>query len=398
MDMIRWSMGVVTGCKDVEGGFQEVTVYEVESAETDRQSFRAIHEAGAGSGMRALVVGDLVLLNRTSLDLELGSGGFAIVAAILENDQRSASESANLQRSSGHMMKLRYTPFQRAVLAAEEESSPHHRLFQGAGLPEGADLSGIPVMLGELHSMLPIVLCWIKGLRNNQHNRPNTPVRVAYVMSDGGALPLAISNHVRTLRTLGWLAGTVTYGHAYGGDIETVNKFTALLAARHVLQADIIVAALGPGIVGTGTPLGHTAMELGEIANAAAKLDGLPILIPRISFSDLRPRHNGLSHHVLMSLRWAAWTSVTIPIPGDLPQDQRSIIDRQITESLLDHTHRFVPVHGLSDTDIKQALSQYPSTIRTMGRDYEEDPVFFRGVCASAEFAWSCALASPHAR
>src|SRR5690606_14285371 len=96
--------------------------------------------------------------------------------------------------------------------------------------------------------------------------RPN--IKVAYIMSDGGALPLTLSRHAAQLAEMSWLCGTVTYGQAYGGDLETMNKFTALIAARHILQADIIIVCMGPGIAGTGTPLGHTGTEVGELINA----------------------------------------------------------------------------------------------------------------------------------
>ncbi len=101
-------------------------------------------------------------------------------------------------------------------------------------------------------------------------------LRIAYIMSDGGALPLAYSRHVAILKQLSWLSGTVTYGQAYGGDLETMNKFTACIAARHILKADLIIACMGPGIAGTGTPLGHTGIEVGELINCVHQLGGKP--------------------------------------------------------------------------------------------------------------------------
>ena len=41
-------------------------------------------------------------------------------------------------------------------------------------------------------------------------------------MSDQGALPLAFSRSVADLRAGGLLAGTVTVGQAFGGDLEAV--------------------------------------------------------------------------------------------------------------------------------------------------------------------------------
>ena len=64
-------------------------------------------------------------------------------------------------------------------------------------------------------------------------------------MQDGGALPAWFSRTCATLREAGWLAATVTTGQSFGGDLETVTVHTGLLAARHVLGADIAVVAQG---------------------------------------------------------------------------------------------------------------------------------------------------------
>ena len=60
---------------------------------------------------------------------------------------------------------------------------------------------------------------------------------------------------------------------------------------------EAVVASIGPGIVGTGTPLGHGALAAADVANAASALRGRPVLVPRVSFGDERERHRGLSHH-----------------------------------------------------------------------------------------------------
>jgi hypothetical protein len=61
--------------------------------------------------------------------------------------------------------------------------------------------------------------------------------------------------------------------------------------------ADAIVCGIGPGIVGTGSRLGHGALGAAEAANAAAALGGRPILAARASGVDERDRHRGVSHH-----------------------------------------------------------------------------------------------------
>src|SRR4029077_6711465 len=78
-------------------------------------------------------------------------------------------------------------------------------------------------------------------------------IKVAYVMLDGGALPAWFSRTVSMLSDIGWLAGTITVGQAFGGDLEAVTLHSGLLAARHVLGAEVAVVTQGPGGLGTGT-------------------------------------------------------------------------------------------------------------------------------------------------
>src|SRR5206468_4921906 len=135
------------------------------------------------------------------------------------------------------------------VLGADEDDSPHRATLDGA---DGLD--GMPVVTADLHSALPAVVAGAHA------DRPDA--RIAYVMTDGGALPAWFS---RTLSALGGrLAGTVTAGQSFGGDLETTNVHSGLLAARHVLRADIAVVAQGPGNLGTGTRWGFSGVSVGE--------------------------------------------------------------------------------------------------------------------------------------
>src|SRR3954454_23599437 len=194
-------------------------------------------------------VGDRVLLNTTAQDLGLGTGGFALVVALPDRLPDLANER-------GHLMKSRYTPLQAVVLGVDEPDSPHH-----AALRDADDLDGMPVVVADLHSSLPAIVAGAYA------DRPQT--RIAYVMSDGGALPLWFSRTVGGLRAAGALAGTVTVGQAFGGDLEAVTVHTGLLAARHVLGADIAVVTQGPGNLGTGTRWGFSGVAAGEALNAA---------------------------------------------------------------------------------------------------------------------------------
>ncbi len=79
--------------------------------------------------------------------------------------------------------------------------------------------------------------------------------------------------------------------------MECTNIYTGLIAAKEVLKGDITIITMGPGIVGTGTKYGFSGIEQGQIIDAVNTLGGNPIVVPRISFRDLRERHKGMSHH-----------------------------------------------------------------------------------------------------
>lgn len=386
-----------------ESGRQEA-LQQVTVDTGDGQLAPALHDAELLPPLRP---GDRVLLNTTAGALRLGTGGVHFVHAILSRQANFEGTTAHVTpmtpvnpgspataepvpapssalRQEGHIMKLRYTSLQRAVLSAEEEASPHRRLFAEPGT-----LEGMPVLIGELHSMLPIAAAWIRAAELRRRGRADG-CRIAYVMSDAGALPLAFSRHVRQLSGMGWIAGSVTYGHAYGGDLEAVNKFTALLAARRALKADIAIAAMGPGIVGTGTALGYSGIEAGELINAARALGGRPVYIPRVSFADPRERHRGLSHHSLTALTVSAREPALVPLPL-LGREETRRLSRQAAGCRLAERHHVRWVQAPRAEDIGQALALYPEPVTTMGRGLAEDYAFFAAVCAAAEEALTLA-------
>ena len=91
---------------------------------------------------------------------------------------------------------------------------------------------------------------------------------------------------------------------------------TGLLAARHVLGAEVIVVTQGPGNLGTGTRWGFSGVACGEAVNAAAVLGGRPVAALRISDADPRERHRGVSHHSLTSYGRVALARADVVVPG----------------------------------------------------------------------------------
>lgn len=366
--MMCWSVATVIDCDYERAGLQVVRV-----ALEDGTEAQAHHYTGDWERIKR---GDRVLLNTTAVELGLGSGGFHYVHCIL-NEHTHTIRTKRLAQHSGHIMKQRYTSLQRAVLTVEEEHSPYHELFL-----EHKTLEHCPVLIGELHSMVPIAVNWFRSIGDR-------PLNIVYVMSDGGALPLVLSDHIAALHAMRWLRGTLTYGQAYGGELEAINKFTALLAARHIYDADVIIVTMGPGIAGTGTKLGHSGVEVGELINAVSILEGTPIAIPRISFADKRQRHRGLSHHTMMSLQHIALRKALIPMPQLSDRAEKNTLTEQIELAGWQHKHEVRWIEPPSVAQIQQSFASYPLKITTMGRTVEEDPAFFKSVCAAVQVGWS---------
>lgn len=367
--MIEYQDGVVLEQIGVWGSTQELLVRM-----TDGSTHKAIHYM---DNLLQLLPGDQVRLNTTAVSLELGSGGYHYVHSVLRSNATALPITKPIS-SYGHIMKLRYTSLQRSVLAAEEPSSPHHELFL-----DHRSLDGMPVLIGELHSMLPIVAAWITWRQQSSAEH----IKLSYIMTDGAALPLSFSKHTQLLRELGWITGSVTYGHAYGGDVETVNKYTALLASKYILKSDIAVVIMGPGIVGTGTVLGHSGMEVSELIHAVRMLGGNPIVIPRISFADHRERHQGFSHHLLTLLSQFTLVPVWLPVPAHLPAEQFGLLNQQLHIHEIANKHHISWIEGINTDYVEQCLTLYPSEVKSMGRCFADDPAFYISISCATELA-----------
>ena len=282
-------------------------------------------------------VGDEVLVNVQARELDLGSGGFDILYANLTRGLELAADPG------AHVMTLPYTPAQAAVRHAEEDG------------PLAETLAGMPVVCCSLHSQLTPVCAGI-----------GAGVRVAYVQVAGGALPVSLSDAVRALKERGLLATAVAASPCVDGDVQCVNVASALAwaaAAGH----DCVVCAVGPGIVGTASFLGHGGVAAAEAANVASALGGRPVLASRASSADTRERHRGVSHHTraVLTLSLGAFT-VAWPQGDDAPGwlEPRQEVDITGWEGACD---------GL-------AMSH-------MGRGPSEDPQFFGAAFAAGRLA-----------
>jgi hypothetical protein len=307
--------------------------------------------------------GDEVLLNTTALAMGLGTGGYAMVVAV-------PNRLPEDPQGPGHLVKARYTPLQATVLGADEQDSPYHEVLR-----EADSIDGMPVVVADLHSALPPILCGLYAAGRGP--------RVAYVMLDGGALPAWFSMACAKLREIGWLAGVVTVGQSFGGDVEAVTTHTGLLAARHVLGADLAIVTQGPGNLGTGTRWGFSGVSAGEAVNAASVLLGRPVAALRVSEGDGRERHLGVSHHSLTAYGRVALAPAQVPVPllpgafGERVRDQAELL-------AVRHELVPVPVDGLHE-----ALRESPVKLSTMGRGLDEDLAYFLASAAAGRFAAS---------
>ncbi|MER5623209.1 DUF3866 family protein [Streptosporangium sp. NPDC002544] len=356
--MIRWRRGEVVRIRREWPGAMELDV-TTEDGEARALAYPAL--------VGRPEPGDVVLLNTTALAMGLGTGGYAMVVAVPDRLPQDP-------QGPGHLVKARYTPLQTTVLGADEQDSPFHHLLRDAD-----SVDGMPVIVADLHSALPAILCGLYG-----SNPPRTgesgghrPARVAYVMLDGGALPAWFSMSCARLRETGWLCGVVTVGQAFGGDVEAVTPHTGLLAARHVLGADVAVVTQGPGNLGSGTRWGFSGVSAGEAVNAAAVLGGRPVAALRVSEGDLRERHIGVSHHSLTAYGRVALAPAQIAVPV-LPGDFGRRVTEQSRPLAARHELIEVPVDGLY-----AALRESPVRLSTMGRGLDEDLAYFLASAAA---------------
>jgi Protein of unknown function (DUF3866) len=350
--VIRWRAGIVSRILDEWPGVREVAVEVAEDGVIAALAY--VDLVGAPEP------GDRVLLNTTALAKNLGTGGHALVVAMPD---RLPADPVG----PGHIVKARYTPAQATVLGVDEQDSPHHGVIAAA-----SSLDGMPVVVADLHSALPAVLAGVLL------DRPQS--RVAYVLTDGGALPLWYSRTVAGIRAL--LCGTVTTGQSFGGDLESVTVHTGLLAARHVLDADIAIVTQGPGNLGTGTPWGFSGVLAGEVVNAVAVLAGRPVGALRLSDADPRERHRGVSHHTITAFGRVALAGADLVVPAGLPDALAWAVAADLAPLAARHTVVTVAAEGLD-----AALRGLPVRLSTMGRGLDEDYAYFLAAAAAGRHA-----------
>jgi Protein of unknown function (DUF3866) len=336
--------------------------------------------------------GDEVIVNTQALDLGLGSGGYDIVHV---NLTRGLSSDGDQNPALPRVMKLSYSSIQHAVRPVEDE-------------PLNLPLAH-PVAVLALHGQLAPVAWAFADARGGE-------ARLGYVQTEGGALPGGHSRTVARLRERGLLAGHLTAGAAFGGEGEAVTVAGALHHGLERLGWDAAVCGPGPGIAGSGTPLGHGGMAALDSAHVALALGCRTLLVARMSSGDSRSRHRGISHHTLTVL-----DLLLAPVTVALPAGMRSPVGADLRAGLgsvfggalgsrpglaLDGERPTArgPA-GLTRHDWRRAAVDLPAyaasglPAQTMGRGLTEDPLFFGAALAGggalAELAELAESAAP---
>lgn len=289
-----------------------------------------------------VALADDVIVNVQARELGLGSGGFDVLYANLTRGLGLAPEP------DAHVMKLPYTPLQAAVRHAEEDE------------PLAETLGGMPVVCCSLHSQLAPVSA---GLGDG--------VRIAYLQLPGGALPVSLSEAVPALKERGLVEVAIAVGACLDGDVQCVSVASALAWAA-AAGLDGAVCAIGPGITGTGSALGHGGLAAAEAANAASALAGSPVLAARVSGADPRERHRGVSHHTRAALELCLG-SVGVAWPAGLEAPPWLKAREEVDV-----------------TGWEEACTDLP--LEHMARGPAEDPWFFAAAFAAGRLARSLVL------
>jgi hypothetical protein len=162
---------------------------------------------------------------------------------------------------------------------------------------------------------------------------------------------------------------TYSAGACFGGDVECVNTYSAL-ALAHSRGADVVVCAIGPGIVGTGSARGHGGMAAADAIGASLAMGGRAVLALRISEGDLRDRHRGVSHHSRAVLELSLG-EYAVAWPAGCPSDDP--VAARAT--------------AVDVEDWREACDGLP--LSHMGRGPADDPWFFAAAFAAGRLARS---------
>ncbi|HTD58461.1 MAG TPA: DUF3866 family protein [Solirubrobacteraceae bacterium] len=386
--MLKLRRATVLRAGPTDGPEQELSI----SLKGERR--QAIADVGMVGASQA---GDELIVNVQARDLELGSGGFDVVHVNLTRGLDGDGPPG------AHVMKLNYTSLQHAVVPVEDTRAgvpsrvrPRGRTLEGAdkghtaGRQAGEQLElplRRPVAVLALHGQLAAV-AWA-------FSQAHPGGRLGFVQTSGGALPGGHSRTVRALREQGLLAGHITVGAAYGGELEAITTAGALYHGARALGWDALVCGPGPGIVGSSSPFGHGGMHALDSAHTALALGAPTLVVARMSSSDERARHRGISHHTLTVLDLLL-EPVTVALPAGIRSPAGADLRARLGSVFGSAARSLTPQLDLdvdrparmARHDWRRAPVDMPAYLEsglpaeTMGRTLVEDPLFFGAALA----------------
>jgi|HubBroStandDraft_6_1064221.scaffolds.fasta_scaffold23962_3 hypothetical protein len=377
--MLKLRPAIVAQADRADAGAEQRLVIELTSDEHAGARRAAIADVAL---VGRAEVGDEVIVNVQALDLGLGSGGFDIVHVNLTRGLEGGGDDDPARPPRAHVMKLNYTSLQHAVSPVEDAALQ---------LP----VAGAVAVLA-LHGQLA-GLAWAFA-----QSAPGA--KLGYVQTEGGALPGGHSRTVRMLRERGLLAGHLTAGASFGGEAEAITTAGAIHHGLRALGWDAAVCGPGPGIVGSSSSLGHGGMVALDSAHVALALGCPTLLVARLSSSDERTRHRGISHHTLTVLDLllepvtvALPAGIRSPVGADLraglgavfggampnqPAQGRLALSFEADEESVERPARIARHDWRRATIDLPAYAASGLPAETMGRGLVGDPLFFAAALA----------------
>lgn len=217
-----------------------------------------------------------------------------------------------LPSPEGGGQKLMGSPFplRRRVL---EEDEAFARL-----LCPKPDLSGRVVVIAPAPRLALLVAFAARGRGTAEGER------VSLIFSDCGSLSPYLHAELLEARDQGLVHSLITCGHAFGGDLEVLSPYTALVAALPYLQSPVAVVTAGWEEPARNHPLAARQMQLTLFAQIASQWEASVVFCPQLNLSDPTRGDYPVAPTTHLFLEQVPF-SLFVPLPV-LPPDKMQIV------------------------------------------------------------------------
>ena len=301
-----------------------------------------------------VAVGDRVVVNTTAVELGLGTGGWHVVHWNLARDGWSDAGPRPRHQAALHEPAGR----RRQCRGARERSPTSTTSTACRSWSPRCTASSPAVAVAFKHVARPAV-----GSR--------------YVMTDGAALPIALSDLVcASCATADLIDATVTCGHAFGGDHEAVSVPSAPRGRppprrrRRRRRRRWARASSGPA-PGSASPASRSARCSTPPSPSAVR----PIAALRVVVRRPRAAPPGVSHHTITTLRLACRDRVDRRRARGRAGRSKPALLRDLGDAGIDARHDLVMVEP---PDVLPLLGPDGLDIVSMGRPAATDAIMFQ--------------------